>query len=444
MIFGAFFIYYFVNAFAPEISPDGSGYHLGNVVRIWRNHGFDWNYHSMYSYFSQGLEMLFVVAFSFGHHSAAALVHFAFLCTLPLLMVCWGRRFGFPRVALFAALLVYASPVVAKDGTSAYNDLAVATLIYAVFYLLQVWDEEQSTNLLYLIGLLSGAAYASKYTAFLTLPFALGWVLWRGDRGKFFQVARILAGPAGLIGGAVGAAELVLAGQSDRALLGNAWFPNPFYHAGMERIYAESLAHYTDLKHDWQIPLQLTLRGGFVGGMFGPVFLLAPLALLALRLEYGRRLLATALVFAAPAYLNTGSRFLIPCASVSGHGDGYGTRATAGRAPGPWAMFQALVCWPPVLSTYGDMWNWRISQFPLSVALRRTPVEPYLLRELGDLALKGPIEASVPPQARRSSASPGDPKLTSIGTLWSVLRIDPGQSHPTTSYDRAAGAPSDL
>ena len=110
---------------------------------MWRNHGFDWDYPSMYSYLSQGTEMLFLVAFSFGRHSAAALVHFTWLCTLPLLMVCWGRRFGYPKAGMFAAILIFASPVIGKDGISAYNDLTVATLIYAVFYLLQVWDESQ-------------------------------------------------------------------------------------------------------------------------------------------------------------------------------------------------------------------------------------------------------------------------------------------------------------
>src|SRR6185295_14360897 len=89
LVFSAFFIYYFFNAMAPEVSPDGSGYHLGNVLRYWRNHGFVWDYHSLYSYLSQGMEMLFLVAFSFGRHSAAALVHFAWLCALPLLMVCY-------------------------------------------------------------------------------------------------------------------------------------------------------------------------------------------------------------------------------------------------------------------------------------------------------------------------------------------------------------------
>src|SRR5271165_1517251 len=47
LIFGVFFLYYFFSALAPEVSPDGSGYHLGNVVRIWHAHGFDWQYRSM-------------------------------------------------------------------------------------------------------------------------------------------------------------------------------------------------------------------------------------------------------------------------------------------------------------------------------------------------------------------------------------------------------------
>ena len=169
-----------------------AGYHLGNVVRMWRNHGFAWDYPSMYAYFSQGAEMLFLVAFTFGRHPAAALVHFTWLCTLPLLMVCWGRRFGYPKAGLFAAILVFASPVIGKDGISAYNDLTVATLIFAVFYLLQVWDEYQSPNLLILIGLLSGFSYGVKYTAFLTLPFAVGWVCYRQAirRGRLVSALR--------------------------------------------------------------------------------------------------------------------------------------------------------------------------------------------------------------------------------------------------------------
>jgi hypothetical protein len=40
---------------APEVSTDGSGYHLGNVVRFSNAHGFTQNYHSIYSELSQHL-----------------------------------------------------------------------------------------------------------------------------------------------------------------------------------------------------------------------------------------------------------------------------------------------------------------------------------------------------------------------------------------------------
>jgi hypothetical protein len=410
LIFGAFFIYYFFNALAPEISPDGSGYHLGNVVRIWHNHGFDWNYHSLYSYFSQGSEMLFLVAFCFGRHPAAALVHFTWLCALPMLMVCWGRRFGFAKPSIFAALLVFASPVVGKDGISAYNDLMVATLIYAVFYLLQVWDEIPSFNLLILIGLLSGSVYAIKYTAFLTLPFAAGWVLYSAFRSKesgaksslWLSVGKQRVLPALVfltLPALIMVAPWVLrnwlwVGNPVAPFL-NSLFPNPYYHPGMERIYADTLSHYNGIKHYWEIPLQLTLRSGFDGGTFSPVFLLAPLGLLTLRLRFGRRLLLAALVFALPAYLNTGTRFLIPSSPFLALALGIGLADVPLALP-ILGLFSALVCWPPVLSTYCDSWNWRISSFPGRVALRLDPVEPFVLKNLPDYALKVPVELAVP------------------------------------------------
>ncbi len=399
------------------MSPDGTGYHLGNVVRMWRNHGFAWDYHSMYSYLSQGTEMLFLMAFTFGRHGAAALVHFTYLCTLPLLMVCWGRRFGFARAGIFAAILIFASPVIGKDGISAYNDLAVATLIYAVFYLLQVWDESNQPNLLLLIGLLSGAVYAAKYTAFLTLPFALAWV-WLSKTQKLPKSELPLWGRQSCLPPAFSRrtplvrellyltlpALVIVAPWILRnwfwvgnpfAPFFNSWFPNPYYHAGMERTYAESLRNYVGIKHNWEIPLQLTLRSGFDGGIFGPAFLLVPLGLLALRFKSGRRVLLAALVFALPAYLNTGSRFLIPAAPFLALALGIGLADVPAALP-VLALFHALVCWPPVLSTYCDPWSWRLSSFPWRVALRLDSVTPYILKSIPDYALKIPIEQQVP------------------------------------------------
>ena len=84
-VFAVYFVLYLINAMAPEFSPDGSHYHLGMPLRYLEHHGFfliTWN---MYASISHGIEMLFLFAFAFGRHSAAAMVHFAFLCVLPFL-----------------------------------------------------------------------------------------------------------------------------------------------------------------------------------------------------------------------------------------------------------------------------------------------------------------------------------------------------------------------
>ncbi|MEI9972283.1 MAG: hypothetical protein WDO73_09640 [Ignavibacteriota bacterium] len=226
VVYAAFFVCYLTNALAPEISPDGSGYHLGNVARDLRSRGFDWSYHSIYSSFGQGIEMLFLVAFAIGRHPAAATVHMAFQATLPLLMVCYGRRFGFPRAGAFAALLIYGCPVAGIAGISAYNDMAVATLTFAGFYLLQVNYQNHSSNTMLLIGLLAGYSYAVKYTAGLTVPLALGW-----SRGRQALVlilgAAIMAGPWVL-------RNWIWLGNPGAPFL-NAWFPNAYWTAAAER-----------------------------------------------------------------------------------------------------------------------------------------------------------------------------------------------------------------
>src|SRR5262245_38583045 len=179
-VFSVFLVLYFFNAMAPEMSPDGVAYHLGLVSRYLRAHGFERITTNMYANLSQGVEMLFLFAFAFGRHSAAALTHFAFLVTLPLTMLCYARRFGFPVAGVCGALLVFLSPVVGIDGSTAYNDVAVACVIFTAFYIAQIWSsDEASGGLLAPLGLVAGFGYAAKYTAFLAVPYALAVVGWR-------------------------------------------------------------------------------------------------------------------------------------------------------------------------------------------------------------------------------------------------------------------------
>jgi 4-amino-4-deoxy-L-arabinose transferase-like glycosyltransferase len=109
-------------------------------------------------------------------------VHFAFTVALALAIFAYGRRLDAPWVGAAAAFLTFASPVVGIDGTSAYVDVAVAAIVFAVFYFLEIWDEGRNPGVLIAVGLLGGYAYAAKYTAFVILPFALAFVLWRARK----------------------------------------------------------------------------------------------------------------------------------------------------------------------------------------------------------------------------------------------------------------------
>src|SRR5580698_2576495 len=136
--FAFYALLYLSNSLAPETSPDGQAYHLGLVFRFFREHGFHRLTTNMYANLPLGLEMVFLFAFAFGRHSAAATVHCCCLLALPLLMLSYARRIGRPRAGVCAAMIVYLSPVVGIDGVSAYNDVALGTTAFALFYLLEI------------------------------------------------------------------------------------------------------------------------------------------------------------------------------------------------------------------------------------------------------------------------------------------------------------------
>ena len=398
-IVAGFFVLYFFNALAPEVSPDGSGYHLANVARIWKHHGFVWDFHSMYSYFPQGTEMLFLVAFVFGHGSAAALVHLAFLLSLAWAIACYGRRFGFPKAGLFAAVLVFASPVAGKAGSSAYNDLAVAAIVFVLFYLLQVWDEDQAPELLIPIGLLAGFAYATKYPAAVALPFAAGYLWWRGrKKSRSWQAIGIFAVAAAVMVVPWILRNWIWLGDPFSPLL-NRWFPNPYYHVGMEQAYLADVRHYEGLEHWWQIPWRHMVSGELVGGVIGPIFFLAPLALLALRHSAGRRLLLAGLIFGLPALANAQTRFLLPALPFVSLALGQALAKPRALLPAL-AVAHAVAGVPVVVGLYSNGYNWRVESLPVAAALRIVPEPVFLAEHIADYPLKYTLERKTPPDAK--------------------------------------------
>ncbi len=394
-VFAAYFVLYLMNAMAPEFSPDGSGYHLGFVSLLLREHGFhriDWD---MYATFPQGAEMLFLVAFAFGKHSAAAVVHLAFLVALAWQMVLYSRRAGFLLQGACAALLVFASPLMGKDGTTAYNDVALAAAAFALFALIERWDAERDPRLLPAIGLVAGFAFSVKYTAALGIVWALTFVWLRSRR---FRPAVPVAACAALVVLPWLLRNWLWTGNPLAPLYNN-WFPNPHFTTSFEAGYRAYLARY-DLRSLWEIPAAVTVHGTLVG-VLGLVFVVAPLSLLALRRREGRRLCLAALVFGALYFSNIGARFLLPALPfvAMAMAIALGTGAVGRVVAVGLAVVHSYWSWPTVIPSYASEYVWRLHDIPWKWALRFRPADEFLRERMPQYGLDRLIDRVTEPGA---------------------------------------------
>ena len=392
LIVVSYFMLYFFSSMAPESSFDGAGYHLSFVARYLREHGFHpvtWN---LYASLSEGVEMLFLYAFAFGQHSAASMVHFAFLLSLAWQIFAYSRRAGFPMAGACAALLVFASPMMGVDGTSAYIDVALAAVAFTLFHLLQIWNENRSPRLLFVIGLVAGFAYGVKYTGWVAVPYALAFVGWKSRRLRAVLTV------------AVCSAAMVLPWMvknfvwmlNPLAPFFNHWFPSPYVTPAFEDYY-QRYFHTYDLSSLWQIPMQVTTRG-HLGGFFGPVFLLAPLALLALRRKEGRSLLLAAAVFGANYLSNIGTRFLIPSLPFLALAMMLALASVPRLAVGL-VLVHALISWPTRVSIYCAPDAWRLTRVPIRQALRIKSMDEYLDTNMFFYGVARMVDRNTPPDA---------------------------------------------
>jgi Dolichyl-phosphate-mannose-protein mannosyltransferase len=385
----------FFNALAPEHSPDGMSYHLGEVLKYSRAHGFLRITTDVYSNLSQGIELLYLMAFDFGRHSAASLVHYAFLVALAFMIVSYGRRIGRPDVGVAAALFTYASPIVLLDASIAYIDVALAAVVFALFYLLQIWDDNRDPKMLVPIGLMAGFAYEVKYTAIVAVPYAVGFVAWKVWRERKPVLRPVLV--VSLI-----AVSCLLPWMLKNWIevanpvspLANSIFPNPYVHISFEEGWRTYLSTY-NLASRSQIPLQVTVQGDHVEGFLGPLFLLAPLALLALRLRPGRQLLLAAAIFGAAYFSNIGTRFLIPVVPF------VALALALAVADIPWLLptlvvAHCITCWPAIYNLYSSPGAFRIENVPVKAALRREREDAYLSQD-PEYAAARMIGGIVPP-----------------------------------------------
>ncbi len=377
-------IVYFRQALSPEMSPDGMAYHLG-LVNLW-NHALGLlRNNGMYAALPEGVEMLFLFAFAIGRHSAAALEHFSFLMCLPLLTILYGCRFGWPRGgAVVAALLVFASPLVAADGAAAYNDVALAAIVFGAVYLLEIWRHERGMGTLLAASLLAGFAFAVKYTAGPLLLFFAGTIVWEQRRAPRRQAAKALL--AALAALALTPTPYLIRNavwfQNPIAFFGNSVFRNRWFHVSAEREYKENVSHWHGVT--WRdMPRELTWGGPQTGESFGPAFAILPLALVGVAWPQTRRLLVAGALLACAYAGDKSGRFLIPAVPLLAMVAAFALcrfRWTAWLA-GAIAVAHLIVSWPTVGNRLHIDSGWRLMHIPWTAALRLQPEDEYLRKD---------------------------------------------------------------
>ncbi|MBK5294410.1 MAG: hypothetical protein JJE04_22360 [Acidobacteriia bacterium] len=368
---------YTVHALAPEIQPDGYTYHLG-LVSEWLRTGSISDRVGFYEMLPQGMEMLFTMAFAYGRHSAAKLIHFAFTLAMIPLMIATAKRLGFDGAP--AAAIFFFAPVVGICGASAYNDVALAFYILAVFYVLL---EKQEPAMLLLAGVLAGFCYAVKLPGILIAPAVLFYFLirrqWRGAAlfacGAGFMIAPWMLRTAWMSG-------------NPFAPLLNEWFPNPYFHLATQQELTAWLRNYGVAA--LELPWEVTMRGFRTGGLAGPVFLLVPAALLALRSKPGQLLWLAALLTAIPWWANAGTRFLIPSMVFLALAL---VVSIPTRLAWVLAAAQAILCWPQFLDLYAAKGAWRLHGFPWQAALRLQDERQYLRANLWEYRIAEMLNA---------------------------------------------------
>ena len=385
VIYGLFYV---VQALAPETRADANVYHLMPAVESLRSGGFG-DQISFYERLPQGMENLFAMAYAVGGSSSAKLVHLAlFLATFPLLLEI-GRRLGASlEVSAIAAAIYICTPVAGVSGTSAFTDAALVFYTAGALLLLLMWREERDDRLLLLAGLAAGFCYCCKITGLL-IPMSAGMYLIVVGRWKpvlWFSAAALLTISPWMIRNAVEVGNPV-------APLLNRFFPNPSFHISTEELYSRSMRSFGGVSLA-DAPLELTIGGTKLQGVAGPVFLLAPIALLGLRRRKGRIVVALAAVLVVPWFFNMGTRFLMQSLPFLALAMAMAVPRAAACAL---LLIQAIGCAPPLLERYAPSYS---ELFPWRAALRLESEPHFMQRVSWDFRVAKMIEANTLPADR--------------------------------------------
>ena len=124
----------------------------------------------------------------------------------------------------------------------------------------------------------------------------------------------------------------------------NRWFPNPYFYVLTEQTLTATLRSY-GISFRERFPE--LLAGHRLHGIIGPTFMIAPLALLALRRRSGAVLVALALIFSLSWWMNAGARFLMPALPFL---DARDLRRAARSSRVGILVLHAVTSWPAIVN----------------------------------------------------------------------------------------------
>lgn len=373
-------------ALKPEISSDGLSMHLAlpAIVAHQARWPFDFGQY-IWALMPNTVDALYAAVYSLGGEPAARLLNFAFLAGIAALIAQAARRWVPPGAALVAAALFASTPLAAMVTGSLFVENAWTALVLAgVLALLRYLDHSDPAELL-VLGVLLGAALASKLIAapyVAPLLLCAGAVaLWRGQARMWLSLAlfALFAAPPY-------AYSRIQTGNPVFPFA-NAVFQSPHYYSGKS---FDDLRFHQPLS--WRTPYDLTFRSdryfegnGGGGAGFQYFFLLAPAALLIRRRDQAVALaagLAPALVI---LHVLPNLRHLYPSLAILSVVLSVLLRFRA--APFVMAGFTALNLW---FLPAGD---WTGRDFAL---FRKSDVAAYLERAAPERSLIARLNASAP------------------------------------------------
>ncbi len=409
-----YLVLYLVHALAPEVEFDAMSYHLG-LAAEWARDGAFAPRTGYFEVMPHGIEVLFAVAFWVGKHSAAKLVHLAFLVGSVPLMVAIAKRLGFDGGP--AAAFYLFTPVAGVCGTSAFVDAGLAFFALAAFYFMLAAEQERDPRLFLLAGVCAGFCYSVKLTGIVVPAAASAWLLLRG---------RWLAAAASIAMMAPWMIRAVWMSGNPLAPVANGIFRNPYFHLATQRTISDYVSSYG---LGWsQIPFELALGGSRLQGMLGPMWLLAPVGLLAFRRKLGWSLWLAAGVAIAPWLFNFGARFLIPALPFLA----LAMAIVAGRRMMiAIAVLHGALSWPAALDVYARGGSWFLKGFPWRAALGVESEQAYLRSHTAEY----PVAEAIARHTKR-----GDRILDLVGTALSYFEATALSDWQYPEADRAADA----